>query len=313
MASIPFNLTDEDYWKDPWRDFEKIDEEFVFGRQWGLHIGAPGIANLEQRKKLPVPFLYVAQLRDSCKVNLETMTKAVACRLEDRAFFIGNALAPKGWEGEPPAATDSTDLTCAKYTLDLGKRLGLLKQPGTYRIALLLQQQMSNILTTRIGPLPDSSGEQFRGELASSELLGSFTPPEIPAQPAIALKVERVVLDTPEASASLKGSFRLPVLPHERVGHRTWPSAILPITIVILANGSAAETVIRLRVPVFHELDAIEPIATGTFAIDLLSAPGIRGRAGIYSTYAFCGEFFTGPAIMATVTEDMLPIGKQLR
>jgi hypothetical protein len=309
-----FQLSGDDYWKDPWKDALRIDEEYVFERVWGLHIDAPPSVDAAQRETIPAPFLYVAELRDAFKVNLDTMTKAVASRLEDRALFIGNALPPREWEGEPPIGKDSTDLTCSKYTLDLQRQLGLLKEPGTYQIVLLLQQQMSNVVTTRIESVPLESDRKFSGLFASSKLLGSYRPPEIPDRPGVVLEAERVFLDDEKSPAPLRGSFRLPVLSHERVGETpSWPAAILPISLVILASGSAAETVLRLRVPVFHQLDPHEPIATGTFAIDLMSIPGIRGRAGIYSSYAFCGEFFAGPAIMATVTEDMLPTAKQLR
>lgn len=327
MTATPFSLTPDDYWKDPWKNAVQLDEQYVFQKVWGLHIDAPPTVNTQARKSIPVPFLYVAQLREAYKVDLDTMTKVVASRLEDRAFFIGDALPPREGSDEPPIGKDSTDLTCSKYTLDVEKRLRLLKKPGTYRIALLLQQQMSNVVPTKIEPSPPAPADRTFPNPPSRELLKSFDrPPAIPAEPGIALAVDRVVLDSAGATALLRGSFRLPLLDRERVPRSLprffparslppdygtpRPSAILPIAIVILASGSAAEFVIRLRVPTFDELVPNDgtPIATGAFAIDLFAIRGVRGYARTYSIYAFCGEFSAGPSLMATVTKDMLPV-----
>jgi hypothetical protein len=320
MTTGLLGLSADDYWETPWKNALQLHERYVLGEKWGIYIDAPSLIDPAVRNSIPTPFLYVAQRREAAKIDLERMAKVVASRFEDRAFFINTAVPASEYKSadEPRVGKDSTDPTSTKYTLDLETQLRLLNKPGTYKVVVLLQQQMSNIVETKIEPSPVPVEELHFPDPPSPELLKSFEgAPETPGEPGMIMSVDRVVLDVAGSTAPLKVSFRIPVLNRERVpeplpwlvfGESFYPDygtprpfAILPITLVIFSSGDAVATVIPLRVPVFTES------AIGSFAVDLLSSPHVRGHARAYYIYAFCGEFVAGPAIMATVTEDMLP------
>jgi hypothetical protein len=316
MTTSLFGLNGEDYWNALWKNSAQLHEQYVLEDQWGLYLDAPASVSSATKKTIPAAFLYVASARDASKVDIERTAKIVAVRLEDRAFFIGNAVAPMDSLPSPKVKTDSEMPTSSKYTLDLHAQLRLLDMPGTYRAFVLLQGQMSNVVELRI----DEGLDTFKlpralPPLPSPNLMASVEDlPEIPAEPGIALSIARVVLDLPGSVMPLKCSFRIPALLRERVpepfpvgldGIYPFPdygkpraAAVVPITLVVL--NSHAEIVIRLQVPT---IDA----TTGHFAIDLLRDPNIRGFAQAYFIYAFCGEFQAGPAITATVTADLLP------
>jgi hypothetical protein len=356
MAESLFGLSGEDYWREPWKGSPQMHETFVLGGKFGLYIDAPSAVNSALHESIPVPFFYVAQYREAYKVDLDTMAKLVAIRLEDRAFFIENALTPEyNSVPEGKVGKDSTDPTSFKKIIDPHVQLGLLYKPGKYRLIVLLQQQASNVVEVKVEqrrvqhpdpeaqkfidgfklpepppppPPPPSAMLRWKRRVEGVEPL-TLQPmdggPAIPDKPGIDMKVDRVILTTAGASSYLKGSFRLPVFKRDLVPQRPpntdpmvpfmpeygmpRPTAMLPITLVILGSEYAAEIVIPLSVPTFDAIDPAleENVGTGYFAIDLLSNLNIRNTAQIFSIYAFCGEFMKGPAVTATVTPDMLP------
>jgi hypothetical protein len=353
MAESLFGLSGEDYWQDPWKGSAQMHETFVLGSKYGLYIDAPPSVNAAVHSTVPIPMFYVAELREAYKISLNTMAKLIAIRLEDRAFFIENALPPRDKAApEMKVGKDSSDPTSKKMMIDLHTQLRVLDRPGKYRIVVLLQQQASNVVETVVEQKrvqhPDPEAQKFIESFKLPEIPPPPPPPPsvelrwvrkpdaplqplegsppIPDKPGIEMKVDRVVLNKPGASAILKGSFRLPVLKRDLLPERPSdmdlrvpftpeygmprPIAMLPITLVILGSESAVETVISLSVPTFDPFDPAskENVGTGFFAIDLLANPNLRGEARIFSIYAFCGEFMKGPAVMATVTPEMLPI-----
>jgi hypothetical protein len=353
MAESLFGLSGDDYWRDPWKGSAEMHQKFVLGGKYGLYIDAPASVNAAVHFSVPVPMFYVAEFREAYKIDLRSMTKLVAIRLEDRSFLIENALPPldKVVE-EVKMGKDSSDPTSSKQVIDLQTQLRILDRPGKYRIVLLLQQQTSNVVETVVEQKkvqhPDPEAQKFIESFKLPEIPPPPPPPPspelrwvrkpeaplqplegsppIPEKPGIEMKVDRVVLSKPGASGLLKGSFRLPVLKRDLLPERPpdmdlrvpftpeygmpRPTAMVPITLVILASESSVETVIRLSVPTFDPFDpaAKENFGTGYFAVDLLAHPNLRGAARIFSTYAFCGEFMKGPVVMATVTPEMLPI-----
>jgi hypothetical protein len=318
MTTSLFGLSGEDYWNAPWKNSAQLHQQYVLEDQWGLYFDAPASVSSATKKSIPAALLYVASSRDALKADFERTAKIVAVRLEDRALFIGNAVPPQDTLPSPKVETDSEMPTSAKYTLDLHAQLRLLDMPGTYRVFVLLRGQMSNVIELRIDEGLDTfSLPGSLPPLPSPNLMASVEGlPEIPAEPGIALSIDRVVLDLKDSVMPLKGSFRIPAMLRERVpepfpagldGIYPFPdygtpraAAVVPITLVVLSSQYAAAIVIRLQVPT---IDA----TTGRFAIDLLRDPSIRGFAQTYFIYAFCGEFHAGPAIAATVTADMLP------
>lgn len=146
--------------------------------------------------------------------------------------------------------------------------------------------------------------------------------PAVPGDLGIALAAERVVLLEEGAHDVLRGSFRLPVLAQERVPAplvgepdpdaaplpeygEPRPTAIVPVTLLVIGGDTGDVVQFNLQVPTWDALEGTDPVATGTFAVDLL--PRLGERPQTHHVYALCGEAFVGPTLTATVSQDMLP------
>jgi hypothetical protein len=118
--------------------------------------------------------------------------------------------------------------------------------------------------------------------------------PEVPAQPGIALTVRGTVV---------RASFRLPVLDIDiissadrsqtsRFGYLQ-PTAVVPITLMVLGNESSNPLQLDIQVPSYSEIDlpAKDRAVNGFFALDLADMKPDQGSF----VYAFAGEILAGP------------------
>jgi hypothetical protein len=151
--------------------------------------------------------------------------------------------------------------------------------------------------------------------------------PEVPKDAGVALSVERVIVLRPESRAVLHGSFRLPVLKHEfternpvtpnpktldddRSGAR--PSAIVPITLVVTRSVSPGTVVATIAASTYDRVEPGDhaPLATGHFALDLFTLPGMEREEETCFIYVLCGDYFSGPTKVAFVTEESVRGGR---
>ena len=299
MAESLFGLSGEDYWLDPWKGSAEMHETYVLGGKYGIYIDAPASVNSAVHSTVPVPFFYVAQFREAYKINLTKMAKVIAIRLEDRSFLIENAITPRDKAApEMKVGKDSKDPTSSKKMIDLQTQLGLLYRPGKYRVVVLLQQQMSNVVETIVEQKrvqhPDPEAQKFIDSFKLPEIPPPPPPPPslelrwvrkvdapleplagsppVPAKPGIEMKVDRVVLSKTGASAMLKGSFRLPVLKRDLVPERPpntdptvpfmpeygMPRPVAMLPITLVILGSASAAETVISLSV-PTFDAIDP------------------------------------------------------
>jgi hypothetical protein len=325
-----FGLDGDEFHTNPWKNGAVLYDRHVLDGDYGLFIDAPTRVQPERHTSIPVPLFYAAEQREAFKIDIVSQAKVVAVRLEDRRVFVANALEqPDNSAPRPRIGKDSSDPTSERQVLDLQAQLRLLDRPGTYRIVVLLTQQTSNVVEVVV------EGRSFAHEdpEVAKFLEAKRTPrqpappdpptigllpavdraPPVPDAPGLNLAIERVVLLEHGATAILRGSYALEVRPRDDSVPASGdygtprPSAILPIELVVVAERSTAHTVIPLRIPIYEALGQQPKLVTGSFAIDLLRHPDLQIDARTYSIYAFCGEVMTGPMILATVTEQMLP------
>lgn len=340
MTDHLFKLSGDEYWDDPLKNVDELQMEYVMERKFGIYVDAPDAVDPNKRATLPMPLLHVTSGQRENKAPLRGMGKLLAVKLEDRKVLMNGALPPRDKvKGEPRVPND--DPLTFQQTIDLQERLKLLDESGTYVVRVINVGQLSNVLTVKVERKKPTSDDPAVVEfLESKRTPKTFPPPPAPsaglrrgpdgkpeAGPAapgdlgIALQAQRVVLLDDRAQAVIKGSFRLPVLKQERVpapeqvkpGEKPTqpdygtprPTAILPITLLVIGDAAGDLSFFDLRVPTWDALPESDPVATGTFAIDVLPKVGTRPQT--YHIYAVCGETFVGPTLMATVTEDMLP------
>jgi hypothetical protein len=330
-----FGIEGDDYWTQPWKNGADIYMNFVADMSFGLHIDAPSTVDPRNHDSVPMPFLYVATMRDASKTDLSSVANVVAVRVEDRRLRIGSAVAPKANAlAETKLGAESDDPTSERHVVQLA-RLGILGEPGTYKVNVLVRGQISNrVDVTIVKPGPATDDTEVRKFLdarrapppapapASPELVKELDgAPPVPAEEGIAIAVERVVLNKPGERSLLKGAFRLKARKSEIVPPASAatkeqplpeygeprPSAIVPITLVALGTVDNAPVVLRLRVPSFDKVSAEGDAVTGQFAIDLLADKNLAANPQTFFFYGFAGEPMTGPHAFATVTEAMLP------
>ncbi len=143
-----------------------------------------------------------------------------------------------------------------------------------------------------------------------------------PAPPeglGISLSAERLHFTGRRDPSILRGSFRLSVPPHHvvrpsegeqalpgasgmplREGEQA-PNAAVPITLVVTGSRTAAPYVWRLVVPghALLEPGEGEPVAVGSFAVDLRSFAALDDHEETWFLYAFSGEAMAGPLPIA--------------
>jgi hypothetical protein len=304
----------------------------------GTVIAAPAFVGLEAGR-FPIAGFHVTRPGAVVAPSFWEHALVTAVCLETNELHVGRAFdAEAAGEAGPGSGKGVTGFT---FQFDALKGLKLPSRPGTYLVALVVRESVSNRVTVRLGPSParfqdPAVGAFVARRLAESppravwpepgEPLPAYGPrakaPPVPAGPGIALAVERVLLLEAGARCPLSGSFRLPVLPQEIVretakggpapgrslqgGAR--PTAVLSITLLVTGSDSPGPFVASLAVPSFDALQPGQPrpVATGAFALDLLALPGMRPEPRTHFVYAFCGEVLAGPVATAFVAQDML-------
>src|SRR5262249_39651205 len=116
----------------------------------------------------------------------------------------------------------------------------------------------------------------------------------------------------------IEGSFRLPVLPQEVPTDASWkpsalkdprPSAVVPVTLVVLGSDAVGPWVHRLSLAVYRPLeqsDGPHPMATGHFMVDLFSLPGMATTPRTLFVYAFADAHTTPAQAVGVVSPEML-------
>lgn len=148
--------------------------------------------------------------------------------------------------------------------------------------------------------------------------------PEAPAKPGLSLVLQPVSLAREGDSLALRGSYNLPVAPHEKLPlgpHATIDSegrtvvARVTISLLLVGHESPEVTVIPLRIDARAftptEIDGRSHVA-GLFRCDLFQHPDMPRVLQRYSVYAFANEHMAGPLPLTLVSEDLVPVISRL-
>lgn len=141
--------------------------------------------------------------------------------------------------------------------------------------------------------------------------------PPLPEGLGVAFSVPRVQLIEETRELRLYGSFRLEA--HELDRARTevevrglppgpQPSAVLPITLLVVGSRSKTPTILRLRVPSFDPLPAGVAGArvSGYFELDLQRGTTLGGAPETLFVYAFARGVASGPELIGLVSREMI-------
>lgn len=338
MTTSSFGLSGNDYWTDPWKNAAAVFERHVFDGDFGLFIDAPPRVDLGTHATIPMPLLYSAKKKDALKVGWPEAARLVVVDVGRRVVNVGDAVEPtETAPGSPgPVDLESEAPTSRTTVTDLMARGGI-RDVGRYIATVIMGAQVSNRLALEVVRSPNGYDDpevarflaeqraQPRPPAPPQPMAGDPYPsyramdrsPAMPAEPGIAVALERVVATNAGARAPLHAAFRLPVrkddlVPPAVAGQPDYgtprPTAIVPISMVIVGSTDVTQKVTSLRVPIFGAVDpsAESQLVTGHFALDLFTDRTIRSTAQTNFVYFFCAEVLSGPHAMAVVTPDML-------
>jgi hypothetical protein len=155
MSQEKLGLEDEEFWSQPFKTKDAIENRLIKKKTEALIVGAPSKVLINTRETFPVVALQVAFLKNLAKMDLRKTAIVTAVELNSNRVHAGMALRqdmdlppadgemPEGWMGGEG------------YLIDLRERLQLPWKPGDYIVTLLMLDQASERLRTR---LVDTSG-----------------------------------------------------------------------------------------------------------------------------------------------------------
>jgi hypothetical protein len=359
MKQGALGLTDEQFWEDSTPFEEAIVERFLADDYKGLVIDGPRSVGLDEHDTIPLLGVRASTIREDFALGLQRRAVIVATRLEGHETLAATAFRQPD-ERRPPArprdpATLPEGRTADAFSISLTARLpGLPWRPGTWQITLLLYDGRSNAVVTRLEGSTSQDPEVqaflaaqrrpgFPPPIAPSfDLTSPVNPyrprpdsPAPPADPAISLAVDRVVIAGSGRSCVLRGSFCLPVLSRDVVRPLPGPPgseaeqraladgwvevgdpaavAVVPITILLTGDQRAEPILISMQVPVYGPLDGpldMQPdgqVARGHFAVNLFgNVPGALAIQS-YAVWAISRGIISDPVRVGVVSEKMLP------
>lgn len=334
MRPARLGIADRAFWSDPVGAARPAEDALI--RTGGEHIvlDMPSRVDLlAPEGTLPAILLRVAPEEAARRVRFLQHAVLVATALERNRTWAAPVedpeLAPPrldltGIEIPPPSGMVST-----VTVVDLRDRLALpWDRPATLLVRLLFRERV--LCESRVvleGGQDDYRDPEVERLLAAREaeaapaavwpVAGEPRPrydgegaPPLPDAAGIVLVAERLIPVDSSTPCILRGSFRLPIRPRDRAPRSPLtpllsrlPTAVVPISIVLVGSRYAAPVVWRLAVPSFRPLEERGGalLASGHFEIDLQELANLRDLPQTYFLHAFSGEHAASPAVMAVV------------
>lgn len=322
MPAGALGLTTEEFWSDPYRTRDAIEDDLLTRQEAKTIVGLPAIVPLDVRDTAPLVVLRVASNEARSHMPFRSNAIVTAVDLTRNQAYADLAIEPRRRMKQQPSDAMPAGWGGEAFVVDLRERLNLPWQPGQYLVTLLLQNEASPRLRTA---LVSSSGAQAIDVQPQLLLLnpppGPRVPddqtPPVPADVGIELVLPRTKQIDDSAPTLLRGSFRVPLRPHHRVvpgpdADRLFqqlgegaprPTAVVPMMVVATGSASPTPFVWQLVLPVFEEVDANSPIVGGTFVVDLDELANVRGVEQTLFVYAFSAEAMAGPVPVAFTRE----------
>jgi hypothetical protein len=340
QETLDLGLTDEDFWKEPFRTRAQIAGKLLDAGQEALLIGAPKVVSLKEHDSLPVVVERAATLDHMARLPFRPHAVLTAVDLKTNTVYaymaiVKNVKEPKRYDGPPLEGMGGE-----AFVINAKKQLGLPWTPGPLLLGLVMRDQVSNRVRVELkkGGYADPAVAEYldarekeiepppvfpAAAISPLDMKGRDPAkqpplpcyshwagsPGIPTAPGIAIAVDRVVPLAPNAACVLRGSFRLPIQDRDKVKHAhvqtqevfDRPTAIVGITLLLTGSDSAVPVLIALKVPSYDPLDAGAAEATGFFTVDLAKLGNLTGMEQTYFIYALSGETMAGPFPMALV------------
>lgn len=315
-------LTREDFWRDPYRMRDAIEDDLLTRQEAKTIVDLPAIVPLEVHDTTPLVVMRVASNEALSRIPFRSHAIVTAVDLTRNRAYANLAIDPRLRMQQQPSDATPAGWGGEAFVVDLRERLNLPWQPGQYLVTLLLQNEASPRLRTvfvsssgaeaidvqsQLPLLKPPPGPRFPADQRDDQ-----TPP-IPTDVGIELVLPRTKQIDDRAPTLLRGSFRVPLRPHHRVvpgpdADRLFqqlgedaprPTAVVPMMVVATGSASPTPFVWQLVLPVFEEVEAKSPIVGGTFVVNLDELANVRGVEQTLFVYAFSADAMAGPVPVA--------------
>jgi len=333
MTQGKLQLSDEEFWTDPLRTRDFVEDALFESGQDALIVDAPRTAPAGPGTTIPLVVVRVTSLARLHEVGFERHAIVVASDLGAGSVSASMAIQDtSGRSVPPPQESDSVPQPGRggeAFVIDAKARLELHDRVTTYVMWLILRDELSGAVRIALRPssgqYEDTEARAFleRERMSapirapSPELRAAAGAPPVPTSIGIALAVPRVSVLGEAKSLPLQISYRVPVLPQNLVpaddGRTPWmsgrpagsarPTAIVPITIVATSSREPAPYVWQLLIPHAAPLEASgsSAVAAGSVAVDLMQLGTLDDAEQTWFLYAIASDWVTGPAPAAFV------------
>ncbi len=291
----------------------------------GLFIDGPRRVPRTAHDDISLVGLRASTIRDNVSVSLVRRGVLVATRLEPDETLAALAHRQPDEPRNPAAPRDPATLpkgrTVKTFTLALDQRIPDVRtRPGTYATTLLLFDQRSNQVVTRVDGAADKSAKDHATlaevfppfDQGRHSYRGGPACPPSPKDSAIVLASTGPTGQGAARSWMVHGSFLLPASPRDLVGSPTKariardpgdPVAVLPVQLVLTGEQNAAPVVLSMRVPVYDPLERMrgQNMARGHFSVDLLNlTPDLEPQS--YAVWALSRRQISEPLVVRLAT-----------
>lgn len=307
----------------------------------GLSLDDPGTLACDLRGPAPLHGRVKVTLREAMAHAIDDVVSIVAVGQETNQVFTCRAFPPRDHAPAFPN-DDETDLDpgdgwiTRDIAIDLWEDLALPRWPATYAVFAVMRDRVSapvRIVAAFSDEMSEPAVTWFIGDqerrISSLPVWPSPAHPyprygddvglPLPEGVAIALDVPPVVVAGADDSCVVRGAFRVPLLPHDRVRAKQGeslgyiktligPKAVVPITLILLGHGFAGPFVVPLAVPTSAiENTPTRSLATGAFAIDMFRFRSMWRDPGKHYLWALSGEVVAGPVAFTMLDAAMVP------
>jgi hypothetical protein len=330
---------DVDVWANYRRRLPEIRDQLRALGFRGLYLTGVDKILLDRHDIIPFIGFRLYHTAEDAARNYHRNTIVTAVRLESGEVFAG-PLFPEELQQKvngPPLPPPEPGYTAMQFTFDLRSLIADFPfRQGTFVTTILLEDQCSNRIITRLSPglateedpavvefirknrepPPPPSAifpplPTFRKAAISPNYAATPQSPSLPENLGITITIDDVISAKPRRPCILRGSFSLPIERRFMVNNSTdsigdpRATAVVPVNLVICGDVHPGPYVLSLHIPTYTPIQpgAEHAIVTGYFEIDLFTLEYMPQLLEKYYVWALAGEHISAPCVFTIISE----------